>query len=188
MQLAFYFDQTRCIDCYTCVVACKDRHDVPAGPASRRRVLTIEQGKYPDLFVTFLSASCHHCARPTCVDACPADAITKRTEDGIVMVDREACMGKDNCSLCLEACPYDAPQFGAEENARMEKCDLCRDRWEEGKQPVCVTGCPTRALFAGPLDEIRKMYGDVREAVGFVYDEELGPSIVFKPKPRSVVS
>jgi anaerobic dimethyl sulfoxide reductase subunit B (iron-sulfur subunit) len=34
MQLAFYFDQTRCTGCYTCVVACKDWHDIPAGPAS----------------------------------------------------------------------------------------------------------------------------------------------------------
>jgi anaerobic dimethyl sulfoxide reductase subunit B (iron-sulfur subunit) len=38
MQLAFYFDQTRCTGCYTCAVACKDWHDVPAGPASWMRV------------------------------------------------------------------------------------------------------------------------------------------------------
>ena len=34
MQLAFYFDQTRCIGCYTCTVACKNWHDIPAGPAN----------------------------------------------------------------------------------------------------------------------------------------------------------
>ena len=38
MQLAFYFDQTRCTGCYACVVACKDWHDIPAGPASWMRV------------------------------------------------------------------------------------------------------------------------------------------------------
>ncbi len=34
MQLTFYFDQSRCTGCETCVVACKDWHDLPAGSAS----------------------------------------------------------------------------------------------------------------------------------------------------------
>ena len=187
MQLAFYFDQTRCIGCYTCVVACKDWHDVPAGPASWRRVITIEKGEYPNIFGAFFTSACYHCAQPACVEACPANAIKKRAEDGIVVVDREACLGKDKCNMCLEACPYDAPQFGAEENARMQKCDLCLERWEEGKQPICVAGCPTRALDAGPIDEMRAKYGEDRETVGFVYDEKLAPSIVFKPKAEVFV-
>ena len=54
MQMGFYFDQTRCTGCYACVVACKDWHDVPAGPASWRKVATIEEGNFPDLFVAFL--------------------------------------------------------------------------------------------------------------------------------------
>jgi len=53
MQMGFYFDQTRCIGCFTCIVACKDWHDIPAGPASWRWVHTIEKGKYPELFVSF---------------------------------------------------------------------------------------------------------------------------------------
>lgn len=28
MQLGFYVDQTRCVGCFTCVVACKDWHDI----------------------------------------------------------------------------------------------------------------------------------------------------------------
>jgi anaerobic dimethyl sulfoxide reductase subunit B (iron-sulfur subunit) len=125
MQTGFYFDQTRCTGCFTCVVACKDWHDVPAGPASWMRVTTIEKGKCPDVFVAFLAAACYHCTKPACVDACSASAITKRKQDGIVVVDREACLGRDQCQLCLESCPYDAPQFGAEESAKMQKCDLC---------------------------------------------------------------
>ena len=182
MQLAFYLDQTRCTGCYTCVVACKDWHDVPAGPASWMRVTTIERGKYPNPFLAYLPSPCYHCAEPICIQACPVNAISKREEDGIVVVDREACLGKDNCELCLESCPYDAPQFGAEENAKMQKCDLCIERWAEGKKPICVDGCPTRALDAGPIDEMRAEYGEVKEAAGFIYDDKLRPSIVFKPK------
>ncbi|UCC59478.1 MAG: 4Fe-4S dicluster domain-containing protein, partial [Dehalococcoidia bacterium] len=152
MQMGFYFDQTRCTGCYTCIVACKDWHDVPAGPASWRRVATIEEGEFPDLFVAFYTSSCYHCAEPACVAACPAGAITKRQEDGVVLVDREKCLGKDQCDLCLQACTYKAPQFGAEPNAKMQMCNLCPDRLEEGKKPICVAGCPMRALDAGPID------------------------------------
>ena len=116
MQLAFYFDQTRCTGCYTCVVACKDWHDVPAGPASWMKVTTIERGKYPHPFVAFLASACYHCAKPVCLAACPVQAITKREEDGIVVVNRDLCLGKNACDKCLKACPYKAPQFGAEEN------------------------------------------------------------------------
>jgi len=182
MQMGFYLDQTKCIGCYACIVACKDWHNIPAGPASWIRLNTIEKGRYPNLFVSFLPVTCYHCLKPACIPACPMDAITKREEDGIVTVDRETCLSKNNCGLCLEACPYDAPQFGAEENAKMQKCDLCLDRWMEGKKPICVSGCPMWALDAGPIDELRVKYGDVRDTENFVYFEDLVPSITFKPK------
>jgi len=155
---------------------------VPAGPASWLRVKTVEKGKYPDLFVAFLPLTCYHCLQPACIPACPVGAISKRDEDGIVIVDRNVCLGKDNCQLCLEACPYDAPQFGCEEDTKMQKCDLCVDRWRGGKKPVCVEACPMWALDAGPIDELRAKYGDVRGAEGFVYSEGLSPSVTFKPK------
>ena len=154
---------------------------MPAGPVSWIRVIALEKGKYPDLFVAFLAMTCFHCLQPKCVAACPVNAITKREQDGIVIVDREVCTGKD-CALCLESCPYGAPQFGAEENAKMQKCDLCMERWTEGKKPICVAACPMRALDAGSVEELRVRYGDVREAEGFVYSEDLAPSIILKPK------
>ena len=182
MQTGFYFDQTRCTGCYACVVACKDWHDVPAGPASWLRVETIEKGTFPDVFVAFFTHLCYHCSDPACITACPVEAITKRKEDGLVLVDRDKCLGKDNCDMCLQACAYNAPQFGAEPNAKMQKCNLCLDRLAEGKPPICVAGCPMRALDAGPIEELMARYGDVREAEGFVYSKELKPSIIFKPK------
>ncbi len=160
IQIGFYFDQTRCTGCYACVVACKDWHDVPAGPASWQQVTTIERGEFPDLFVAFYTSSCYHCAQPACIAACPAGAITKRQEDGVVLVDQAKCLGKD-------------------------QCNLCPDRLEEGKKPICVAACPMRALDAGPLDELKALYGDAREAEGFIYSAELEPSIVFKPKVKA---
>jgi len=183
MQRGFYFDQTRCIGCHTCVVACKDWHDTPAGPASWRRVSSIEQGVFPDLFVAFLSTSCCHCAQPSCMKVCAGNAISKRESDGIVLVDRELCLGKDACGLCRDACPYEAPQFGAEKNAKMQMCGFCLDRQVLGKNPICVDACPMMALDAGPLDVLEAKYGSRGgETPGFVYSAETIPSIIFKPK------
>jgi len=146
-------------------------------------VTAIERGRFPDLFLAYLSVSCHHCAQPSCVGACPVNAISKREEDGIVLVDRERCIGKDSCGgACLEACPYDAPQFDVEDDAKMEKCNFCIDRLAENKQPICVAGCPVRALDSGPMDELKAKYGDVKEVQGFIYAVGLDPSIIFKAK------
>jgi anaerobic dimethyl sulfoxide reductase subunit B (iron-sulfur subunit) len=141
---------------------------------------------FPDLLTTDVIVdqrhTCYHCAQPVCVKACPVQAISKRKEDGIVVVDRDLCLGKDKCDRCLRACPYKAPQFGAEENPKMQKCDFCLDRWAEGKQPICVAGCPMRALDAGPLEAMETKYGRARQATGFKYSERIQPAVVFRPK------
>ncbi|MDP2952746.1 MAG: dimethyl sulfoxide reductase subunit B, partial [Chloroflexota bacterium] len=56
-------------------------------------------------------------------------------------------------------------------------------RWSEGKLPVCVETCRTRALDAGPLDELKAKYGSLNKAEGFVYSRRNKPAIVLKPKP-----
>jgi len=188
MQLGFYFDQTRCTGCWACVVACKDWNDVPAGPASWMRVSTVLRGKYPDVFMTWVAVPCFHCAHPYCIEACPAGAIHKRSEDGIVVVDREACLGKDSCGACRDACPFEAPQFGPESNPKMQKCDLCAERWAEGKKPICVMACPTRALDAGPIEEMEAKYGRGHEAPGLSYDGTLGPAVIVKARPEVFLS
>jgi anaerobic dimethyl sulfoxide reductase subunit B len=182
MQMAFFIDQSRCIGCFTCTVACKDWHDIPAGPVAWRRVVKTEKGKYPNVFLAFHTLSCLHCANPACIAACPAGAIYKREEDGIVLVDRDRCLGKDNCGFCLEACPYGIPQFGDEGNAKMQKCDFCAERLTEGKKPICVESCPMRALDVGPLDELQKRYGTLQEVEGFSYNVQNKPSVVFKAR------
>jgi anaerobic dimethyl sulfoxide reductase subunit B len=181
MQMGFYFNQELCTHCCACLVACKDWHDVPAGPASYIHISVIEKGKFPEVAMCGMFAACFHCAEPACVEACPVDAIAKRDEDGIVVVDREACLGGDACGACKEACSYDAPQFTADENPKMQKCDFCLDRLTENKRPICVDACPFNALDFGPIDSLQVKYGDIRHAEGFTYSKQLMPSIIFNP-------
>lgn len=182
-RMGFYFDQTRCTGCYTCAVACKDWNDIDAGAVHWMRIKEIQKGAFPDLFVAYLALGCCHCESPPCVVVCPAKAITKREEDGIVVVDREACQGNEEChAACLKACPWDAPQFGPQTGAKMEKCDLCLERLQAGQQTICVEACPMYALDVGPLSDLQARYGSATEAEGFATRKKIRPSVVFKPK------
>ena len=182
-QFGIYFDQSRCTGCYTCVVACKDWYDIDAGPASLMRVRCMERGTFPDLFAAYLASPCYHCAKPPCIPACPQKAIAKRADDGIVVVDAAKCVGAEQCpKRCLKACPWGAPQFGPEPDARMQKCQLCLERLEAGQQTICVEACPMLALDVGPLEELQKKYGDGTHAEGFKYLARFRPSAVFKKK------
>lgn len=183
MQMGFYFDQSICTGCFTCIVACKDWHDIPPGPASLIRVSAIEKGKFPEVSLSYLAIPCLHCTHPVCIDACPVNAITKREENGIVTVDRDVCIGGKECQFaCRKACPYDAPQFGSDSNDKMQKCDLCLERLKNYQKPICVDSCPMRALDVGPLNDLKQRYGETQEAEGFIYSKRVIPSILFKPK------
>ncbi len=148
-QIGFLVDATKCINCKTCEVACKDFNDAAVGQRIRK-VRTFEGGDFPDVFAYNFSMACNHCEDPACVKGCPAGAYTKRPEDGIVVHDPERCIG---CRYCTWVCPYGAPQYDPREG-RVRKCNLCVEEIDRGRSPVCVTSCPMRAIEVGPLAEI----------------------------------
>ena len=146
-QLGFVFVKEDCIQCHGCEVACKSWRNVELG-VKWRRVENIWKGAYPNVTCMSASVSCMHCAEPACVDVCPVEAIRKRPEDGVVVVDRQKCIG---CQTCLDACPFDVPQFGTDE--KMQKCDMCvGEQASENKAPPCVATCPTEALIILNVD------------------------------------
>jgi anaerobic dimethyl sulfoxide reductase subunit B (iron-sulfur subunit) len=140
-QYGFIFVSENCIQCHGCEVACKSWRNVELG-VKYRRVENIWKGVYPDVKCFSVSLSCMHCTEPACMAACPQEAISKRAEDGIVLVDAEKCVG---CRTCSKACPFDVPQFG--ESTKMRKCDMCMGEKTPGREdPPCVLTCPTGAL------------------------------------------
>jgi phenylacetyl-CoA:acceptor oxidoreductase subunit 1 len=102
-RLGMVIDLKKCINCQTCMVACKMENFVPAG-IFLNRIQDYEVGDYPNVKRMFLPVSCMHCNTPPCRDVCPTGATTKR-EDGIVVVDDNKCVG---CAYCVVACPYQA--------------------------------------------------------------------------------
>jgi nitrate reductase beta subunit len=78
----------------------------------------------------YLARICNHCSYPACLAACPRQAIYKRPEDGIVLLDQEQCRGYRKC---VEACPYKKSMYRG--NTRTsEKCIACYPR-VEGTDP-----------------------------------------------------
>ena len=112
-RMKFLCDAERCIECNGCVTACKNENDIPWG-VNRRRVVTINDG---DLGERSISVACMHCSDAPCATVCPVDCFYT-TNDGVVLHDKDICIG---CGYCFYACPFGAPQFpetGAFQEAR----------------------------------------------------------------------
>jgi molybdopterin-containing oxidoreductase family iron-sulfur binding subunit len=130
---------------------------------------------------------------------CPTGATWKEEETGIVMVDPETCIG---CKSCIEACPYDVRIFNAGEPAyaldfavgqpdapvhlanTVEKCTLCKNLVDQGKNPTCVDACVGYARFFGDLDdpesEVAKMIASTdREVIQLLQEQGTEPSVYY---------
>lgn len=94
-------DLDRCMGCRACVEACKVENNTPEA-VFWMHVFRFEEGRYPDVDVSFLPRPCMHCDDAPCVKVCPVGARYKR-DDGIVATDSDRCIG---CRYCEVACPY----------------------------------------------------------------------------------
>lgn len=115
------------------------------------------EGEYPNSSYFYLPRICNHCTKPACLEACPEDAIIKREEDGIVLVDLEKCKGARDC---IRACPYKKVYFNPkrarpeeEIPGQAEKCIFCFPRLEKGLPPACAEQCVGRIRHVGFLDD-----------------------------------
>lgn len=148
MQYGFLMDHRRCIGCHACTVACKSENDVPVG-SFRTWVKYTEAGVFPTVKRHFSVLRCNHCSKAPCVTICPVNALEKRASDGIVDIDKQACIG---CRACMQACPYDAIYLN-EDTGSVEKCHFCAHRVENRLEPACVIVCPVQAIVVGDLHD-----------------------------------
>ena len=96
----------------------------------------------------FVPKLCNHCENPPCVQVCPVGA-TYRAPDGVVLVDRNWCIG---CGYCIMACPYGARFFHPEYHTAV-KCTFCYHRITKGLKTACVQACPFGARQFGNLHD-----------------------------------
>ena len=106
-------------------------------------------GDFPNSYYFYLPRICNHCSNPGCLAACPRQAIFKRDQDGVVLVDHERCEG---LRYCIAGCPYKKIYFNPK-LFKSEKCIFCFPRIEKGLPPACAQQCVGRIRFVGYLDD-----------------------------------
>jgi tetrathionate reductase subunit B len=159
-------DTTKCGDgCNDCVTACNTESGLSGktGPQDSQWIRKVDIRDLRTGYVQSLPMMCQHCENPPCVDVCPTGASMKRA-DGIVLVDRHACIG---CRYCMIACPYKARSFVHETltdqnpdvprgKGCVESCTFCVQRVDRGEQPACVEACETKGHKA-------MLFGDLKD-------------------------
>jgi formate dehydrogenase iron-sulfur subunit len=160
-QYRFGFSMDACVGCHSCEVACAEQNGLPAG-TTWRRVGEIEGGLHrpgPSGPATgepraeyraqrfHLSMSCNHCLEPLCLEGCPTGAYEKLA-NGVVAHHADDCIG---CQYCTWGCPYNVPVFQPDRRI-VTKCDMCLPRLEAGREPACVSACPTHAITVEAVD------------------------------------
>jgi tetrathionate reductase subunit B len=159
----------KCIGCARCVEACQVENNLPGESFFVRtwveryvidtndevRVHNVRDGSaeqgpvIPERNVLrsfFVPKLCNQCENPPCVQVCPVGA-TFQTEDGVILVDKERCIG---CRYCIQACPYGARYLDPVTHTA-DKCTFCYHRIVKGLLPACVEVCPTQARVFGDL-------------------------------------
>lgn len=172
-KLGLAINLDRCVGCHTCSNACKLQNNIPMGMLWLRvvtegvEVMDGAMGTYPDLSRRYVPVACQHCENPACMKVCPTGA-TYKDDKGCVEINYDKCIG---CRMCMAACPYEARVFNWQDAERdpdfdygdarvsrrpkgvAEKCTLCKERTDEGEEPMCVKVCPARARVFGDLED-----------------------------------
>ncbi len=193
LRWGFLVDTEKCVGCGFCVKACKLENEVPYdAPVSRtwvERYIVTKDGQTHidspmagrDGFIDpevrdeaidpaeitkafFVPKLCNQCDNPACVQVCPVGA-TYQTKDGVVLVDRDWCIG---CGYCIMACPYGVRFFHPVYKVA-EKCNFCYHRISKGLKSACVEACPFGARQIGnlknPEDPVTRIIMSQRVAV-----------------------
>ena len=184
MQYGFFFDQSRCITCFNCALACIAAKQLPeSGQVQLLRVYQWESGTFPNVTTPTVWAPCYHCTNPVCVAAANG-ALIKEPNYGAVLIDPDLATSP-NLKAAWEACPYGAISFDSEApDSTAYKCDMCIDRLTVGSFPACALACPTRALDFGPIADLQKKYAGQTAAQlnGMPDSKGTSPSIIFKAR------
>lgn len=203
-QWTMILDLRSCDGCKACTFACQSAHYLPKD-VEWIKVYTMVGA---DGQAYNLPRLCQMCEDPPCQAVCPVGA-TFRTDEGLVLVDQNVCIG---CRTCMAACPYESRYFNTAPSPTVPrqpfppspewpvpqaidtvgKCVWCAARLPSGMLPECVTACGMGVIYIGDLttDVAVNGKGDVIKISQFLrandavrLKEELGtnPRVYYVP-------
>jgi formate dehydrogenase iron-sulfur subunit len=173
VQVAKLIDESKCIGCKACQVACMEWNDVRDEVGSNVGVYDNPNDLTPNSWTVMRfyevepkpgnlewhirKDGCMHCEDPGCMKACPAPGAIVKFSNGIVKFESEHCIG---CGYCVKGCPFNVPRISQKDN-KAYKCTLCSDRVSNGMIPACAKTCPTGAISFGAKTDM-VAYGEKR--------------------------
>ena len=145
------FTEQLCTNCHLCSMYCSLAFTKDGIFEFRPSIGRIRVAENDD-DTKYVAHVCLQCMEPACAACCPAGAITKDPETGIVMINDEECTG---CELCIAAC-----EFGCicMVDGTAVKCEVCDD-------PLCVRACAVKALDLVDADDSVADQGDLYKEV-----------------------
>ena len=166
IAVAKLIDESKCIGCKACQVACMQWNDnrdeigstvgVYNNPADLTTkswtVMRFNEVERADGGLDWLirKDGCMHCEDPGCLKACPAPGAIVKYENGIVDFVKDNCIG---CGYCVAGCPFNVPRISKDDH-KAYKCTLCSDRVAQGEGAACAKSCPTKAIRFGKKKDL----------------------------------
>jgi len=168
------YDATVCVGCKACMAACKQYNHLPPDYSTPNSAwdnpldLSAKTYNIVKLYkngtgfakdqelngYSYIRRFCMHCVDPACVSACPVSALTKDSQTGAVVYNKDACIG---CRYCQVACPYNIPKFQWDQAfPQIKKCELCAHRLAQGSYPACCEFCPNGGSIFGEVRDLWK--------------------------------
>ncbi|MHB8666342.1 MAG: NADH-dependent phenylglyoxylate dehydrogenase subunit beta [Burkholderiales bacterium] len=124
-----HFKAEACDGCLDCMSVCaRTKAQTEDHLHSRIQIVPCGDG--------FELAICRQCGDPECVLNCPAAALSKNADSGVIDWDGSKCV---NCLLCTVGCAYGGIAYDTLAS-HVIKCDMC------GGDPACVKVCTPGAL------------------------------------------
>ncbi|NBT34680.1 MAG: formate dehydrogenase subunit beta [Betaproteobacteria bacterium] len=169
LEVAKLIDESKCIGCKACQVACMQWNDnrdtigtnvgvydnpVDLSPKSWT-VMRYNEVDRDDGGIDWLirKDGCMHCEEPGCLKACPSPGAIVKYDNGVVDFNSDNCIG---CGYCVAGCPFNIPRI-SKTTHKAYKCSLCSDRLAVGEKPACSKACPTMAIKFGPKSEMKEL-------------------------------
>ena len=139
------FRSELCDGCNVCMAACAAVKTGGSNFLDSRIQIVADDGGGFEL------ALCRQCGDPKCVANCPAGALAKDDEDGVIEWNGSRCV---NCLLCTVGCAFGGitPNAAA---GHVVKCDMC------GGDPVCAKACAAAGKSALKFITTSRIYREV---------------------------
>ncbi|MBT3748677.1 MAG: 4Fe-4S dicluster domain-containing protein, partial [Bacteroidetes bacterium] len=174
-------DTTRCVGCRACEWSCAEANGLPEPTEDegvKIRKTSVSRWTAVSEYGTednpiYVKKQCMQCMQPACASACLTKAMNK-TDEGPIVWREDKCMG---CRSCMISCPFDVPKFEYDSpNPKIQKCQMCFERLEEGGVPACVENCGGDALLFGKRKDLlevarSRIYNNPDDYYHHVYGE-----------------